>query len=177
MYQTPEHLIAASKTNMEAALRFAGVALRSVEKLVEVQLGAAKSALAESAATARAIAAAKDPQDLTTLRDRVLQPNLESAQAYARGVYDIAAAAQEEFSKLVEAQFAEMNKSVVTALDKAAKNAPAGADIAVSALRTAVASANAAFDNVSKVAKHVSEITAANVSAVTQSANGKKKAA
>jgi phasin family protein len=127
MYQTPEQLIAANKASMEAALRLAGVALQSVEKLVEVQLEAARSALAEGAANARALAAAKDPQDLTALRDRVLKPGLESAQAYARGVYEVAASAQGELSKLIETQVAELNKSVATALDKAAKNAPAGA--------------------------------------------------
>jgi phasin family protein len=177
MYQTPEQLIAINKSNVDAAMRLAGVALQSVEKLIDLQMEAAKAALAEGATSVRALAAVKDPQELTALRDRVLQPSLEKAQAYARGVYGVAASTQNELSKLVEGQVAEFNKSVVTALDKAARNAPAGTEFAVAAMRSAVAAANVAFDNLSKVSKQFSEITEANVAAATQTPAGKKKAA
>lgn len=177
MYQTPEQLIAANKAGVEAAVQLANVALQSVEKLVGLQIDAAKSALAESAASARALATAKDPKDLTALRDRAVQPNLEKAQAYIRSVYDVAASTQGEIGKLIESQLAVFNKSVVSVLDKAASTTPAGTEFAITALRAAVASANAGFDNVSKVAKQVADITAANVAAATQAMPGKKKAA
>lgn len=177
MYQTPEQLIAANKSSVDAAMRLAGVALQSVEKLVELQIEAAKSALAEGAANAKALVSAKEPQDLNTLRDRVVQPSLEKAQAYVRSVYDVAATAQGELSKLIETQVTEFNKTIVSALDKAAQTSPAGTEFAISALRAAVASANVGFDNVSKVAKQVADITAANVAVATQTAAGKKKAA
>jgi hypothetical protein len=66
---------------------------------------------------------------------------------------------------------------VVSALDKAATNAPAGAEFAVAALRSAVGSANMAFDNMSKVAKQFAEITEANVTAAAKATTGKKKGA
>lgn len=177
MYQAPEHLIALNRANVEAAMRIAGVALESVEKLIDLQLQTAKAALAESATSVRALAAVKDPQDLAALRDRVLQPTVEKATAYARGIYGVAAGAQSEVSKLVEAQVSEFNKSVVTALDKAAKGAPAGAEFAVAALRSAVAGANVAYDNISKFSKQVAEISEANVAAAAQTLAGKKKTA
>jgi hypothetical protein len=43
MYQTPEQLIALNKSNLDAAMRFAGVALQSVEKLVGLQMETAKA--------------------------------------------------------------------------------------------------------------------------------------
>ena len=175
MYQTPEQLIALNKFNLDAAMRFAGVALQSVEKLVDLQMQTAKAALADSADSVRALAAVKDPKDLVALRDRMLQPTLEKASAYARNVYDVAVSAQSEINKLVEAQIADYNKSVVSVLDKAASNAPAGADLAVAALRTAVGSANMAFDNMSKVAKQFAEVTEANVAAAAKATAGKKK--
>jgi phasin family protein len=177
MYQTPEQLIALNKTSVDAAMRLAGVALQGVERLVGLQMETAKTALADSAESVRALAAAKDPQDLLALRDRVLQPTLEKASAYARNVYDVAAHTQSELNKLLEAQIADFNKSMVTSLDKAASNAPAGAEFAVVALRSAVASANMAFDNLSKVAKQFTEITEANVAAATKATTSKKKAA
>jgi adenine-specific DNA methylase len=82
-------------------------------------------------------------------------------------VYEIASQSQEEFSKLFEAQIAELNKNLATALDKAAKSAPAGSDVAVAAVKSAIAAANSAYDSVSKAAKQVAEIAEANVAAAT----------
>jgi phasin family protein len=178
MYQTPEQLIALNKSNVDAAMRLAGVALQSVEKLVGLQMETAKAAFAESANSVRALTAVKDPQDLVALQERILQPSLDKASTYARNVYGVAASAQSELNKLIETQIADFNKSAITALDKAAANAPAGAEFAVAAMRSAVASANLAFDNVSKVAKQFADVTDANVATATKAtAAGKKKSA
>jgi hypothetical protein len=95
------------------------------------------------------------------------QPAVEKAVAYSRSVYEIATQTQEELSKVVEGQFSEMNKNVATALDKAAKNAPAGSDVAVAAVKSAIAAANSAYDSMTKAAKQVAEIAEANVAAAT----------
>ncbi|HQZ02626.1 MAG TPA: phasin family protein, partial [Thauera sp.] len=105
--------------------------------------------------------------------------------AYARSVYEITSQSQEEVSKVMESQVAEMNKGVATALDKAAKSAPAGSDVAVAAVKSAIAAANSAYDSMSKAAKQVAEIAEANVAAATDAtvkavstpAKGTKKAA
>ena len=133
MYQTPEQLIALNRSNIDAALLFAGVALQSMEKLVGLQIETAKAALADSADSVRALATVKEPKDLVTLRDRMLQPTLEKASAYARTVYDVAVSTQSELNKLFEAQIADYNKSVVSVLDNAATNAT---------LRTGIVSMN-----------------------------------
>jgi phasin family protein len=177
MYQTPEQLIALNKTNVDAAVRLANVALKSVEKLVGLQMETAKAAFADSANSVRALAEAKDAQDLVALRDRILQPTLEKASVYARNVYDVAASTQSELNKLIEMQIADINKSVVTALDKTVSNAPAGSEFAVAAIRSAVTSANAAFDNMTKVAKQFAEMSEANIAAATKATTSKKKAA
>lgn len=177
MYQTPDQLIAFNKANIEAAARFAGVALHGAERLVDLQLKAAKDAFAESIESAKALAAIKDPQQLGTLKETFAQPRLDKATAYARSFYDVAAATQAEMGKLVEAQVAEFNKQVVAALDRMVKNAPAGSEIGIAAFKSAIAAANSAYDNLSKVAKQVTEATQSNFEAVTkQAANGAKKA-
>lgn len=174
MYKTPEQLIAINKANVDAAMRLAGVALQGVEKLVDLQMQAVRSALAEGASNARAIAAAKGVEDLAALPPTLLQPSIEKATSYARDVVSLATATQAELNKLVEAQMAEFNSTVVAQLDKVAQTAPPGTEFAVNALRAAVASANAAIENVSKVARQVSEITEANIAAAQPA---KKKAA
>src|SRR5262245_46233557 len=114
MYQTPEQLVALNKANLEVAMKFAGVALQGAERILDLQLKAAKTAFADSVENAKSIAAVKDLQQLAALRDSLAQPSIEKATAYAKSVYDVTAATQAEFGKLVEEQVSEFNKQFVT---------------------------------------------------------------
>lgn len=177
MYQAPESLIALNKANLEVAARFAGVALQGAERLLDLQLKAAKTAFADGIESAKALAAVKDLQQLAALKDNLAQPSIEKATAYAKSVYDVATATQAELGKLAEEQVAEFNKQVVTILDKMAKTAPAGSEIGIAALKSGIAAVNSAYDNFSKVAKQFAETTQSNLEAVAkQAATGAKKA-
>ena len=114
---------------------------------------------------------------MVNLSAAAAQPALEKALAYSRKVYEVSTQTQGEVTKLVEAQAAEMNKNMVSLLDKFAKNAPAGSDVAVAAVKSALAAANTAYDSLSKVAKQANEIAEANFTAAANAANGKRKAA
>ena len=176
MYQTPEQLVAFNKANLEIAMKFAGVALQGAERILDLQLKAAKTAFADSVENAKTIAAVKDLQQLAALKDSMAQPTIERATAYAKSVYDVSTATQAEFGKLVEEQVSEFNKQVVTALDKMVKTAPAGSEVGIAALKSGIAAVNSAYDNVSKVAKQFTEATQSNFEAVVkQSGNGAKK--
>ena len=178
MYQTPEQLMAISKTNMETAMKFAGVALQGAERIFDLQVRATKSAIADSVGTAKAIASVKDVQQLAALKDSFAQPSIEKATSYAKSLYDVTAATQAEFGKLIEEQVAEYNKQVVATLDKMVKTAPAGSEFGIAALKSSIAAVNSAYDNVSKVAKQFTDVTQSNFEAVAkQAVNGAKKAA
>ena len=177
MYQTPEQLVAINKANLEVAMKFAGVALQGAERILDLQLKAARTAFADSVENAKTIAAVKDLQQLAALKDSMAQPTIEKATAYAKSVYDVTTATQAEFGKLVEEQVSEFNKQVVTALDTIVKTAPAGSEVGIAALKSGIAAVNSAYDNVSKVAKQFTEATQSNFEAVAQqAANGAKKA-
>lgn len=175
MYQTPEQLIALNKANMEVAMRFAGVAMEGAERMIDLQLKAAKTAFADSFEGAKALASVKDFQQLAALKDSLAQPSLEKATAYAKSIYDVANETQVEFSKLVEAQVAEFNKEVVSGLDKMVKNAPAGSEVSVAALKSGIAAVNAAYDNLSKVAKQFAQATQSNLEAAASQATASVK--
>ena len=172
MYQTNEQLIAFNKANLEAVVRFAGIALEGAERMLEVQLKAAKSAFADGVQQAKALTDVKDVQEFA-------QPFFEKATSYAKSVYDVAAVTQAEINKLVEEQVSEFNKQVVTGLDKVVKSAPAGSEVAVAAVKSAISAVNSAYDNISKSAIQFTEMTQANVEAATNQAVNvsKKKAA
>jgi phasin family protein len=179
MYQTPEQLVALNKANMEAAVRFAGIALEGVERFMEVQLKAAKGAFADGVQQAKAFADIKDPQEFAQIKNSLMQPNMEKTASYVKSVYDVATSTQTEINKLIEEQAAEFNKQVVTTLDKIVKTAPAGSDVAVAALKSAISGINATYENMAKSAKQFADLTHANVEAATSQAigAGKKKAA
>lgn len=177
MYQAPEQLVAMNKANLEIAMKFASVALQGAERMLDLQLKAAKTAFADGVENAKAIASIKDVQQLASLKDDLAQPAIEKATAYARGVYDVATATQAEFGKLIEAQVAEYNKQVVATLDRMVKTAPAGSEVGIAALKSGIAAVNSAYDNLSKVAKQFTEVTQSNFEAVAkQAVNGAKKA-
>ncbi|MBL8490525.1 MAG: phasin family protein [Rhodocyclaceae bacterium] len=167
MYTTPEQLAGANKANVEALLTVANTAFASAERLAALNLNTARAILEDGVANAKAMLGAKDVQEFLSLQASLAQPAIEKAVAYSKSVYEIASQTQEEFSKVLESGFAEVNKSVVTALDKAAKNAPAGSDVAVAAVKSAIAAANSAYDSMTKAAKQVAEIAEANVAAAT----------
>jgi len=167
MYTTPEQLSTANKANVETLLTIANTAFASAERIAALNLNTARVLLEDAVGNAKALMAAKDVQELMSLQTALAQPALEKAVAYSRSVYEIATQTQEELGKVFEGQFAELNKNVSTALDKAAKNAPAGSDVAVAAVKSAIAAANSAYDSMSKAAKQVAEMTEANVAAAT----------
>ncbi|MDR2240910.1 MAG: phasin family protein [Zoogloeaceae bacterium] len=167
MLTTPEQLAAANKANVEAMLTLANTAFASAERLAALNLNAARANLEDGVNNAKALLGAKDLQEVVTLQATLAQPTVEKAVAYSRSVYEIFSQTQEEFSKLIEAQFAEANRNAASTLDKAAKSAPAGSDVAVAAVKSAIAAANSAYDTISKAAKQVAEIAEVNVAAAT----------
>ena len=177
MYQTPEQIIAMNKANLEAAMRFAGVAIEGAERMIDLQMKAAKSAFADSIQGAKALASVKDFQQLAALKDSLAQPSMEKATAYAKSVYDLSTETQAEIGKLVEAQVADFNKEVVAGLDKMVKSAPAGSEVGVAAIKSAIAAVNSSYDNLTKVAKQFAQASQKNLeAAATQATSSVKKA-
>ena len=167
---TPEQMIAAHKANLETLFGLTGKAFEGVEKLVELNLQVAKTALGEISETTKAALSVKDAQELMALQAGLLQPVAEKAAAYSRHVYDIAAATNAEVSKVVETTTADSQKKFLAVVDTAVKNAPAGSENAVALVKSAVAAANNAYESVNKAAKQAAEVAEANFQTITASA-------
>jgi phasin family protein len=173
-----EQLSEMNKGSVETTLKFAKIYMGSAEKLLKLQLEAAKSALEENARNARALMEAKDVQQAVALRTKLAEASMESAMNFSRNVYEVASQTQQEITSLLEERLSEFNKSVAGSVDKAAKNAPAGTDVAVAALKSTVAATSAAVDSMTKAAKQVAEFAEASMRAATSaSAEAMKGAA
>jgi phasin family protein len=163
----PEQFAASNKASIETLLGLTNSAFANAERLAALNLNTARSVLEDSVSSTKALLGTKDVQELISLQSSLVQPLLEKSVAYARSVYEIASQGQEELAKVLESQLAELNKNVSSVLDKAAKSAPAGSDVAVAAVKSAIAAANSAYDNFSKAVKQATEIAEANVAAAT----------
>ena len=164
---TAEQLIAAQKANLETLSGLTAKAFEGVEKLVELNLSATRAALAESAESAQAALSVKDAQELLALQTALVQPLAEKAAAYSRQVLEIAQGTGAVFTKAAEAQAADAQKKLAGLVDNAAKNAPAGFETQVAALKGAVAAANNAYESVQKAVKQASEVAQSNFDAVS----------
>jgi phasin family protein len=167
---TAEQVLAAQKANVQTLFGLTGKAFEGVEKLIELNLQVAKTALEEASEATSAALSVKDAQELLNLQASFLQPAAEKVAAYGRHVYDIAAATNTEVTKAAEAQIADAQKKFLTLVDSAAKNAPAGSENAVALVRSAVAAANNAFESVQKAAKQAADVADANIQAMTSTA-------
>ncbi|MBK8063827.1 MAG: phasin family protein [Betaproteobacteria bacterium] len=176
MYVTPEQIAATNKANVDAVLSVAAAQFAAFEKLANLQAAAVKSVFEESIANTRALVGAKDVQEFAALQQAFSQPALEKAIAFSKNVYEVATETNGELSKLAESRIADWNQNFVSVLDKASKNAPAGSDVAVAAVKSMLAAANSAYDSMNKVAKQATEIAEANVAAATETVKGLAKA-
>jgi phasin family protein len=163
----PEQFAAANKAAVDSLLSVANTALASAERIASLNLETARSVLEDSVSNAKAIMGAKDPQEALSIQASLAQPSVEKAVAYSKSVYEISAETQEQLTKMVEAQFGDFQKNVASMLEKAAKSAPAGSDVAVAAVQSAIAAANSAFDNMRKTAKQVTDLAQTNMAAAT----------
>jgi phasin family protein len=175
---TVEQILAAQKANVETLLGLTAKAFEGVEKIVELNLSASKSALSETGENAKALLSVKDAQELIALQQSLLQPLAEKTAAYSRHLYEIATSTGGEFTKALESQATEAQEKFAGLIDSAAQNAPAGSESAVAVMKSAVAAANNALESVQKAVKQATDVAEANFKAVTaNTANNVKPAA
>lgn len=175
---TQQQFAELSQANLEKTIRLTNIAISGAERLFNLQLELARDLLAENAATAKALANVKSVQELVEMQKTLAQPSVEKTLAVARNVYDAASVTQNELNKLVEEQLIDFNKNLLSTLDKAITQAPAGS-AAVTVLKNAVESAASAYDTVTKTTQRIaSEIVEATTSAVentTKAASSRSK--
>lgn len=174
---TVDQLIAEQKANIQLAFGLAGKAFDGVEKLVELNMTAARASLKDGAEHAKATLAAKDVQALLALQTAALQPLAEKTAAYNRHVSDIAQAAAAEYTKVVEGQVAGLQAKFASVVDNLGQNAPAGFETPVSMMKSSIAAANNAYETVQKAVKQATDLAQANIEAVTTQATSVAKTA
>src|SRR5664279_801372 len=176
MYNASEQFAEINKVGYDNAVKLASMSLEKAERLTKLNLQAAKVALEQGVYSANAVAGIKDVQQLVAVRAKLTEAGVQNALGYSRGIYQIASEAQADFSALAEQAFAMYTKGMAAWVEKAAKNAPAGSDVAVTAMKSTVAATTAAFDQFSKATKQVVSFADASMRAAAANAASVAKA-
>ena len=87
---TVDQILAIQKSNVETLFGLTTKAFSGIEKMVELNMTAAKAAMSEAADTTKAAYSVKDAQELLALQAGLFQPLAEKTAAYSRHLYDIA---------------------------------------------------------------------------------------
>jgi len=164
---TTEQLVSAQKVGVETTFVFLNKAFEGFEKLVELNVQAVKSSLAENQEFVFKALSAREPHELFSQQTGQAQPVVEKAQSYWHRVYEILSSTQAEFTALAEAKYKQLQSEAQALVDGLAKNAPAGSETAVAAwktfITTASQTANSAYETAAKAAKQVVETAESNV--------------
>jgi phasin family protein len=176
MYNPSEQIAELGKANVANAIKLASLSIDKAEKLVALNLNAAKLALAQGVEGAQAAASVKDVQELFALRSKIAELGVQSALGYSRTLYELSSETQNEFSALAEEVWSAYTKGVATWVEKASQSAPAGSDVALNAFRSTIAASTAAFDQFQKATKQVVNLADASYRAAAATAtNGTTK--
>jgi phasin family protein len=168
MNLTPEQLAAAQKANLETLTGITNQALLSIEKLVELNMHIAKASLSDSMQSAKKALEIKDVQQLLAHQAEAVQPMAEKMMAYSRHLYELANDTQAGFSKTAEKEMQASQKKMNAMVEDWSKNAPAGSEAAVAAMKQSIASANTIYENSQKAMKQALDVAQTNLSNATE---------
>jgi phasin family protein len=164
----PEQIEATRKAALDAFFGYANKTFEGVQKLVELNVQAAKSTIAESQEKMRSISV--QPGAAATQAGAGLQPSIEKAMSYNRHVFEIVTTTQADCAKIAESQYEGAIQRMQSLFDSAAKNAPAGSETMIAALKSMISASNAAYETVQKTAKQAADFTQSNVAAASNAA-------
>ena len=146
---------AANEAAINQFTYFAQLSLANAERFAELSLGAARESVEQATAHAQSLAGAKDVHEVIAINSAAVEPVMKRAYAYSRTAYETVAETNTEVKRVIEKQAAEFNRATVSALEEAFKYAPAGSEGVVDNVKTAIAAAQSAYNNLASINKQI----------------------
>ena len=165
MFTKPEDF---AKSGFNFAVFFASTTFDGFERLALLNLAASRSVFEMAISNMTSMFGIKDIHGLVNLHKELAAPSLEKGVEYSRNVIAIANEAKDKIAKEVEVKVAETNAKVNGMVEKALESAPAGSEVAVAAVKSAIKTANEAYEGLNKAAKQAAEVAEASVVAATE---------
>ena len=150
-----DQLTAANEAAITQFAQFAQLGLANVERFTALGLDAARDNVELATAHVQSLTGAKDVTEVIALSSAAFEPAMKRAYTYSRTVYETAAETNNEVKRVFEKQAADFNKAAVAALEEAFKYAPAGSESVVENMKTAIATAQTAYNNIATINKQI----------------------
>jgi phasin family protein len=163
-----EQLTAAQKANAEVMMTLLRTAFDGVERLTALNMAASREFFNNTVANAQQLLSAKDANAVAKLNAELAQPNVDKLVGYSRSVYDLVAEMQKEITSVMEAQYSNFTKNAASAVEKAKASAPVGGDVFAATMQSMLGASTKAFDQMTSMAKQLSDIAEANVQAAAK---------
>ncbi len=172
-----EQLAAAQKANTEVMMALLRTAFNGVERLTALNMAASRDFFNNTVATTQQLMAAKDANEVAKLNSELAKPNVEKVVDYSRSVYDLVAEMQKEITSVMEAQYSSFTQNASSVVEKATASAPVGGDVFAATMKTMLGASTKAFDQMTSMAKQLSDIAEANMQVATKAAAPAKTSA
>lgn len=167
MFSNSTQYSSASKAFLESQLgafnAIADIMVQAVQKIITLNMAAAKASSEDAMAAAKALLVANDAHAFFSLTSEFAKPAVEKIAAYNHHLTDIASTTKAEFTKLAEAQASEVQGTVSDLVNAIAKDAPDGSESAVALLKSSVANANDGYEKMRSATKQVIDATEEHV--------------
>ena len=126
MTSTNDQFTELQRKNMEAAMRLAQVSLDQSQRIMALQAELAKRLFDDGLANAKALAAAKSPQDLVGLRSGFAQETAGRMVEAAQKIAEISNEARDQISQMVTDQLTSSRNEMAGAFKSFFKALPGG---------------------------------------------------
>jgi phasin family protein len=151
---SPDLFPSAARTRLLSQLGFttslAESMLESVEKIVGLNMQAAKAGLDVSISSTQQLMSTKDPQDFVNASSAQLQPHSDIVLTYLRHLASIASGTQRQLARITQDQVSESSREIATLLDEMGSDAPESSRGSISLLRSALDNATYGYNHLTK---------------------------
>ncbi|MCL2523895.1 MAG: phasin family protein [Betaproteobacteria bacterium] len=169
MFAKPQEF---TQSGLKFATFCANTTFDGIERLSLLNLETARTVFEASAANLNTLFGARDMQSFTDLQRSIpvlnLEQGIEKGMAYSRNVIAIATETKDKIAKEVEIHVADTNAKVSGLVEQTLAAAPAGSEVAVAAVKSAIKTASETYQGLNKAAKQAVDVAEASVSAATE---------
>jgi phasin family protein len=163
----PEQNAALQRANAQTSFALLNKAFESFQKVVDLNLQATRSGIAEADEVMRNALSAKSPQEWATLRRGAVERNAPRIQSYYGQLFAIALNAQLEVANVANEHFTAQQRKLRELIDGAAQHAPAAAEPAITALKSAIDATGTWYETARKAAQQAIHVAESNAEAVS----------
>jgi phasin family protein len=147
------------RKNLEAAMRLAQISIENSQRIMSLQSQLARDLFQDSVDQAKATTGATAAEDLVQLRTHYTQETMQKLITTAQQVAEIGNNTRVEFSRLLTEQLAAGSQEMADAFQSFFKALPGQNSNVLETMQKAMATANAAFEQISRASSAAFEGT------------------